>query len=166
MVIPPLLASKIRGRRHPVPGSTTALFPGGVFSGAVRRCPDGDGLTVIVHGQIVLVRLFGIDAPEWGQPYARQAWLHLQGLVWGKSVTCHIMDRDHYGRLVCECYGLHVYPMGLIQVLYGFAWYCPKYAPLATEYRDAQRLARLYKRGLWRQPNPVPPWAFRHSKSH
>ena len=26
--------------------------------------------------------------------------------------------------------------------------------------------ARQYRRGLWAEPNPVPPWDFRHARRH
>lgn len=133
------------------------------FSGRVRSFPDGDGLTVDVAGGLVLVRLYGCDAPEWGQLYARQSWLHLQSLVWGKPVTCYPITRDKYGRLVCDVYGLGPVSLSLMQVLYGFAWHYTLYAPQDIALRDAQRLARINHRGLWRQPHPTPPWAFRHS---
>jgi len=164
MLIPQIMADRIRRRSAKLFPDNTRFAAADKFTGRVISCPDGDGLTMDVSGKIIQVRLWGMDAPEWGQPYARQSWHHLNSLIWGKPVTCFVKERDRYSRLVCECFGLSDYSMNLLQVLYGFAWYCPRYAPHATHYRDAQRLARMYERGLWRNPNPCPPWQFRHSK--
>jgi len=164
MLIPQMMADKLRRRSSRLIPDQAHFAPADEFTGTLLSCPDGDGLTLHVSGKIVQVRLWGMDAPEWGQPYAKQAWHHLNSLVWGQPVTCFVMERDRYRRLVCECYGLDALSINLLQVYFGFAWYCPRYAPYATHFRDAQRLARLYKRGLWRAPNPCPPWEFRHSK--
>lgn len=166
MKVPPILANKLRARKTDASGSARVLFPSNSFSALPFSFPDGDGINFSIAGKIVPVRLFGVDAPEWGQRHAKQSWLHLQSLVWGRLVNCFIHDRDRYGRLICECYAGAQFSLNLMQVLYGFAWYSPKYAPDALELRDAQRLARMYQRGLWQQQDPTPPWIFRHSKSH
>lgn len=55
----------------------------------------------------------------------------------------------------------------LDQIRSGFAWHYARYAneqaagDRAT-YAAAEELARREKAGLWGQPNPVPPWEFRH----
>lgn len=166
MRVPPVLASKLRARHVPAAGRFSVAAPGDCLTGRVKSFQDGDGFTLSLPGGVALIRLWAIDAPEWGQHHARQAWLHLQSLVWGRPVTCYIHERDRYGRLVCECYTNTQFSLNLIQVLYGFAWHCPKYAPDETHYRDAQRLARFYRRGLWAAANPTPPWVFRHSLKH
>jgi micrococcal nuclease len=166
MRVSPVLASKLRARRIPAAGRFSVATPGEVITGNVVSFADGDGFRLNLPGRTANIRLWAIDAPEWGQHHARQAWLHLQSLVWGRPVTCYIHDRDRYGRLVCECYTNAPFSLNLIQVLYGFAWHCPKYAPDEIHYRDAQRLARINRRGIWVADNPVPPWVYRHSVKH
>ena len=166
MRVPPVLASKLRALRVRHAAPFTTIPKGDVLTGNVHSFADGDGFTLSLPGRSALIRLWAIDAPEWGQHHARQAWLHLQSLVWGRPVTCYIHDRDCYGRLVCECYTDAPFSLNLIQVLYGFAWHCPKYAPDEIHYRDAQRLARINRRGIWAESNPTPPWVFRHSIKH
>jgi len=166
MRVSPVLASKLRARRMPAAGRFSVATPGEVLTGRVHSFADGDGFALALPGRIALIRLWAIDAPEWGQHYARQSWLHLQSLVWGRPVTCYIHDRDRYGRLVCECYTNAPFSLNLIQVLYGFAWHYPMYAPDEIHYRDAQRLARINRRGIWGYDNPVPPWTFRHVIKH
>lgn len=163
MLLPPLIQAKLMRRR--VLPSAAAAAPSTLapFTASVISFQDGDGFTVSAGGSIAMIRIYGIDAPEWGQHYARQSWQFLSALVWGKSVYCVPITRDRYGRLVCDCYGLQRYSISLLMVLYGYAWYYSIYAPDATHLRDAQRLAMLNKRGLWAKPDPMPPWCFRHN---
>lgn len=164
MLLPPLLQAKLMRRRvlpSAVGAAPSALSP---FSASVISFQDGDGFTVSAAGSLAMIRLWGMDAPEWGQHYARQSWQFLASLVWGKPVFCVPVTRDRFGRLVCDCYGLQPYPINLIMILHGYAWHCPNYAPEAVHLRDAMRLAKLNKRGLWAKPNPMPPWCFRHSQ--
>lgn len=163
MVIPPILAARLHGSNGPHDRPRDAVYPMQPFTGPVFRYPDGDGLWVNVQGKIVSIRLYGIDAPEWGQPYARQSWYFLQNLVWNKPVTCYPVSQCVHGRLVCDCYGLQPFSISLLMVFFGYAWYYRPYALEATHLRDAQRLARINRRGLWRAKNPIPPWLWRHN---
>jgi endonuclease YncB( thermonuclease family) len=45
----------------------------------------------------------------------------------------------------------------------GFAWRNVRYDK-AGEFADAEREARENHRGLWADPNPVPPWEWRASR--
>lgn len=164
VLLPPLLQAKLMRRR--VLSSAVEAAPASMqpFTGRVISVQDGDGFTASAGGSPVKIRLYGIDAPEWGQFYARQAWLFLGICLGAGPVYCVPVTRDHYNRLVCDCYGVHPYSVSLMMALHGYAWHMPAYAPEASHIRDAQRLARLNKKGLWRQPNPVTPWHFRHTR--
>jgi endonuclease YncB( thermonuclease family) len=39
----------------------------------------------------------------------------------------------------------------------GWCWWYRKYAPLNTELEQLEQLAREAKKGLWADPQPVPP---------
>ena len=43
----------------------------------------------------------------------------------------------------------------------GWCWWYRKYAPLNTELEQLERSAREAKKGLWADPQPVPPWEWR-----
>ena len=163
MLIPPLIQASLMRRRVVPSALESSHCFAQPFHARVVSVQDGDGFTVFFAGSSAKVRLYGIDAPEWGQFYARQAWLFLGLCLGTRPVYCVPVTRDHYDRLVCDCYGIHPYSVSLMMALHGYAWHLPAYAPDATHIRDAQRLARLNRKGLWRQPNPTPPWRFRHS---
>ena len=47
----------------------------------------------------------------------------------------------------------------------GWCWWYRKYAPDDTVLEGFETEAREAKRGLWRDPHPVPPWEWRkHGK--
>ena len=59
--------------------------------------------------------------------------------------------------------------MNLEQVRAGLAWHYKKYQNEQTtadrvKYSDAEREARMEKRGLWHDPEPVPPWDYRKAE--
>ena len=60
---------------------------------------DGDTL-VINQNQI---RLFGVDAPEYGHPYGKSAKYKLMALCKGEQVTAEVTDTDSHGRKVARC---------------------------------------------------------------
>ncbi|MEQ8248799.1 MAG: thermonuclease family protein [Alphaproteobacteria bacterium] len=71
----------------------------------VAQVVDGD--TLRVAGE--RVRLFGIDAPERGQPCrdggdcGAQSKAHLEALIGDREVICAPEDVDRYGRIVATC---------------------------------------------------------------
>jgi len=71
----------------------------------VARIVDGDTLHVEVDGRDETVRLFGINAPEVGQPCAGEATARLRTLV-GREIRLlpDARDRDRYGRLLRYVY--------------------------------------------------------------
>jgi endonuclease YncB( thermonuclease family) len=46
----------------------------------------------------------------------------------------------------------------------GWCWWYRKYAPENTELESLEKDAREAKKGLWADPQPVPPWEWRKQK--
>ena len=130
------------------------------ITGRVVGVHDGDSITVLASGNEQLkVRLDGIDAPELKQAFSQQSKQTLSDLVFGKSVMLHVTGKDRYKRTlaVVVVNGLNV---NLEMVRRGLAWRYDKYSKDA-ELLAAQEAARKGKRGLWIDPNAVPPWEWR-----
>ena len=73
---------------HPSMGQT--------ITGRVVGVSDGDGLTLLVSGnRQVKVRLEGIDAPENGQEFSRNAKEGLSRLVFGKEIGLDATGTDN-----------------------------------------------------------------------
>jgi len=164
MLIPePILANlRRRGKAATIPAA--AFEPRAVFAGNTIQVPDGDGLYLSLTAGSVHVRLFGVDAPEWGQAYAKGAWLLLSRLTLKKKITCSHIANDKYGRLVCEIFPDDGTLPALELLNAGLAWHSSMYAPHRDDYATAQAIARMYRRGIWSENNPMPPWRFRRIK--
>ena len=74
---------------------------GWAWTGKVVGLADGDTITVLRDGHDqVKIRLYGIDAPESGQPFGKASKQNLSSMVHGQSVEVEVMDTDRYGRTV------------------------------------------------------------------
>jgi len=123
---------------------------------------DGDTIKVMQAHKEVKVRLYGIDCPERGQPFSRKAKEFTSDMVFGKIVEVHRMDTDRYGRTVA----LVVLNKALLNeelLKAGLAWvynyYCSE--QICESWKNYQLRAKFEKRGIWSEPDPVPPWEYR-----
>lgn len=115
-----------------------------------------DGDTLRLDGE--RVRLWGIDAPERGQPGGPEATHELLGLA-GMGVTCQPVEKDRYGRTVAKCFDRHGVDVGREMVRRGRAWDYTEYSGGA--YAQDQYAAQAAGVGLWAAPGAVPPWQWR-----
>lgn len=136
------------------------------WEGTATRVLDGDTILVRIEGGTVTIRLYGIDCPEYGQPYWQEAKGAIQNMVLGKKVRIESMDTDQYGRTV----GLVGVRGGLVNaelVRQGMAWvythYCTQ-QPLCRSLHEIEDAARMNGVGLWRDRKPTPPWVWKHSR--
>lgn len=131
------------------------------ISGPIRVV-DGDTFEIAEE----TVRLFGIDAPENGQPCALETgevidcgeWVTqwVTALYSGKTAACNGIERDRYGRLVatCDVGGMDV---GRTLVTQGLA---RAYVRYSQDYVLDEKGAAIAGRGLW-QFEMSDPAAFR-----
>lgn len=142
------------------------FLPSVQFTGKVVGVSDGDTISVMHNGKAERIRLSGIDCPEKRQAYGNRAKQFTSQLVFGKEVTVQVAGRDRYGRPLGEV----VLPDGrnLNQELVkaGLAWWYRQYAPGNTALERLEQEARTAKRGLWVDPNPVPPWEWRKMRKN
>jgi endonuclease YncB( thermonuclease family) len=153
------------------------------LEGRVVGVADGDTVTVLDADHIQhKIRLAGIDAPEKAQPFGNRAKESLSSLVFGQWVTVDGDKTDRYGRTVAKllvaaphagCRGSPTCPRGvdanLAQINLGMAWWYRHYAREQTpddrrRYAQAEEDAQAQRAGLWREPNPVPPWEWRKQR--
>jgi len=135
----------------------------GQIRGKVVKVRDGDSMEIRSDGQNVRVRVFGVDAPERGQPWSARAKSFTAGLVGNQEVVVEVKDVDRYGRKVGEVVLADGRDLGHELLREGLAWYYRRYAnDPSLEKLEAD--ARAAKRGLWSEPHPVPPWKFRSDR--
>jgi endonuclease YncB( thermonuclease family) len=129
------------------------------FCGRVVSVHDGDTVTILSGGVERRVRLVGIDAPERGQPYGSAARRVLSARIAGRDVQAIERGADSYGRTLARL-RVDGADVNALQVRDGFAWVFRRFEndPALIVLEDEARAAR---RGLWADPEPVPPWAWR-----
>jgi endonuclease YncB( thermonuclease family) len=140
------------------------------ITGRVVGVSDGDTLTIRdASDQQFKIRLSGIDAPEKGQPFGRQAKGSLSEMVFNKQVVVESDKKDRYRRRVGKVQheGTDV---NLEQIKRGMAWhytaYAKEQAPADREaYASAEVEARAHRRGLWQESTQSAPWEFRRIKA-
>ena len=136
------------------------------WEGYVVKVLDGDSLRIKKNNQIIEVRLYGIDAPEWGQDFGNRAKKSLKKKVFHRRVMVKPKDIDRYGRtvaLVSDADKL----VNRELVREGLAWMYPRYCreqPLCSDLKQLQRKAKKQKRGLWRAKKPLSPWFYKWLK--
>jgi endonuclease YncB( thermonuclease family) len=141
----------------------TAAKPHYTLTGKVVAIADGDTLTILDESKTQhKIRLAGIDAPEKGQPFGTKAREALGDKVFQQSVRVDVIDVDRYHREVGRIFlGDRFVNMEMVRD--GFAWRYVQYDK-PGEFRAAEADAREHRRGLWSDPNPMPPWEWRKAK--
>jgi micrococcal nuclease len=139
-----------------LPSFTIALG----FSGAVVSVLDGDTLDIQREDTIERVRLNGIDAPEKGQPFGRQAQQFIEDITVRQPVIIEAKGQDKSDRTIGDVFlpdGRH---LNKELVKMGLAWWICRHSSDA-ELQELEEDAREKKRGLWKEPMPIPPWVYR-----
>lgn len=129
------------------------------FTGKVVAVADGDTITVMRDLVPVKLRLLEIDAPEKKQAFGARSKQSLSDLCFNKTATLIEKGRDRYGRTLARvsCEGVDA---NAEQVRRGMAWVSDRYVTDRALYA-VQTEARDAGRGLWADPDAVPPWQWR-----
>ena len=141
----------------------TSVILADELRGKVVSIADGDTITVLdANKKQHKVRLTGIDAPEKKQAFGAKSKARLGELVAGKDVVVEWKENDTYGRTLGK---VRQGPLdvNLQMIKDGMAWHYRRYSKSA-ELSMAEAEAKAGKKGLWADPNPVPPWEFRKLK--
>lgn len=122
---------------------------------------DGDTIEVLLNGKAQRIRLGHIDCPEKNQPYGTKAKTFTSTKSFGQTVTVlHTRQYDRNKRLIAEVILTNGDTLNRELVKSGLAWHYKKYSA-DTTYSMLERSARLAKKGLWAEKEPVAPWLWR-----
>lgn len=150
------------------------MFSVNIFSANMYKVlyvSDGD--TVAVKkiennketGNLIKVRLYGIDAPELKQDYGYASKEFLMKLIRGKTVRIEGNKNDRYGRLLGTVY-YNNENINEKMVATGNAWWYEKYDKKNTKLKQLQENAQKNKLGLFAKKGYITPWEFRKMKSN
>jgi endonuclease YncB( thermonuclease family) len=134
------------------------------------RAVDGDTVVLLDKTQNERVRLFGIDAPEKGQPFAKEGAEYVTEMCEGQEIFLTVLGRDKYRRTLglLDCGEVSINE-GLL--MNGLAWayteYLEKYKdeyPFHYFFNAHETFAKDRKLNIWSEENPIPPWEYRKNK--
>ena len=136
------------------------------YPAIVSHITDGDTLDVLAYGNTetpITLRLYGIDAPEKNQPGGAESAAYLREML-PKGSAIEVLERraDKYGRAIAIVYSQgHCVNTAMLRA--GHAWYYPRFCHgrLCTQWGHIQDDAARDGVGLWKEPQPIPPWEWR-----
>jgi len=118
---------------------------------------DGDTLHATIDKVKTKVKVNGIDAPEKGQPFYKEAYEALNELIKNKNLEIEVIEKKDgttYAKITVD--GKNVAEE---MVKKGMAWYYKREAPKEVKLESMMENARKDGRGLWIPPTP--PWEYR-----
>ena len=162
-----------KSRQQSKPRETLGL-PRVDFTAKVAHVIDGDTVDVVSEdGRLFRIRLSAIDCPEDGQAWGDTATAGLIKLIGGKTVFLENHGADPYDRILATIYVAPANSTGRVNVnermvALGHAWVYRQFYDHLPEHRRRsldriEEWAKSRKVGLWRSPDPVPPWEWRAS---
>ncbi len=137
------------------------------FWGSVKEIIDGDSFLIVSGQRTIEIRLYGVDSPEYNQPFAGKAKALVRKSVCSKKILVRPMYYDSYQRLVAIVeYDGRTLNGELVGA--GLAWVYPHYCrkKICRSWQQREDSARANKKGLWSTPRPVPPWQWRERRDH
>jgi micrococcal nuclease len=154
-------------RLRVLPLALVVLFSAGEafpFGGEVVGVLEGSTIEVVRLGKTALIRLDGLDCPEKDQPYGDEVKPAISALVFAMEVTVEPHGKDKYGRIIADVLLADGTNVNHALVEEGRCWWSRKSAPDNAELERLELEAREAKRGLWEDPEPIPPWEFRKAQ--
>ena len=130
----------------------------------VIRVYDGDTLRIILQGEKVSIRLYGIDAPESGQAGNVSATRFLKRLVLEQPVEIKVIATDAIGRSLAIVIREGKEPsVNAAMVGNGYSWVNPGKCKVdeCTYWKKLESQAKKLKLGIWSGFDLVPPWEFK-----
>ena len=95
------------------------------------------------------------------QCLCRKPWT---AMGFGIQVTLQTHGLDKYGCTLADVLSPDGANVNHILVKEDWCWWYQRYVPGDTVLEGLEAEAREARKGLWADPQPVPPWAWRHKK--
>lgn len=142
---------------------TATTWAAETITGKVVKVIDGDTIYVLSNGRTEKIRLAGIDCPEKKQPFGQVAKRFTLDLAALKIVKVEYSKTDFYGRKIGTVFLPNDINLNHALVEAGLAWWYRKYSQDKT-LEKLEMQARQAGRGLWINPDPLPPWSWRKKR--
>lgn len=127
------------------------------FVARVLTVHEGDRLTIHHQGRKTMVYLRNVDCPELKQPYGKQAKHATAAYIANREVVIRALTQDRQGRMTADVLLQDGRNVSHELVKEGLAW-VRLVRTESQSLNDLEELARASGKGLWADPNPLPPW--------
>jgi len=147
-----------------LPGVSIA---GNIYESHVTRVSDGDTFSIKHQGNILKIRIFGVDCPEMGQTYGEEAKAFAERILpLGQPVKWEYLYTDSFKRAVAIVYLSDGSTLQKTLIEEGLAWVYERYCdrPICDDWRSVESQARATGTGLWQETDSMPPWEWRKNK--
>lgn len=134
-----------------------------ILTGRAIKIVDGDTFDLLVGTIKYRIRLNGIDTPERGQPFYKNAKAALGNWCLLQPLTVKYKSKDRNGRLIADVFTTTGININLKLVEEGMAWHFKKYSSDKV-LAAAEIKARNQKLGLWKMSHAIAPWEWRKGK--
>ena len=124
---------------------------------------EGDRLTIHHQERKDMVYLRDVDCPELKQAYGKQAKHATAAYIANREVIVRDLRQDRQGRMTADILLPDGRQIAHELVKEGLAWVQPNGSG-DQALKDMEELARAARKGLWAEPNPVPPWKWKSTK--
>ncbi|HEY6915446.1 MAG TPA: thermonuclease family protein [Paludibacter sp.] len=128
----------------------------GAIEGEVVKIVDGDTYDLRTGDQTIRVKMEGIDAPEKGMRFYKESKKYLHDLCLGRKVLFKPNEISKFNKQIGFTYLSGGLELSHEMVRAGYAWHFKKYNSDNNLYK-LELQARIAKRGIWADPNPVSP---------
>jgi endonuclease YncB( thermonuclease family) len=144
--------------------SCIQTFGNEVVSGKVTAVVDGNTLEIVGDNkQQYTIVLAGIDSPELTQEYGEKAKKYLERMALEETVIVQFQGKDRKGNHLAVVLLKGETDLRIELLKEGLAWTSEK-NPL-PELESHRTKAKEKGKGLWKEENPTPPWAYRRQQS-
>lgn len=129
--------------------------------GIATKVHDGDTVHVTKNGgEVIKVRFILSDAPEIDQKFGIESRDFVRSLCLNKPVKVVTKGTDDFGRTLGEVF-VDGKSVNKATIEHGWAWWFYHYHPEETSLGQLEAEAKKGNRGLWNDPAPLMPRAWR-----
>lgn len=129
------------------------------YEGTIIKVVDGDTFVFQTTEGSLKVRMQGIDAPEKKQDFGSESKVFIEKYL-NKPAKVESIGLDKYGRTLGTLL-VNGIDINLESLKNGCSWHFKKYST-DINYSNAELSAKKALKGLWKHPNAIAPWTFRH----
>ena len=133
------------------------------FTAKVVTVHEGDRFTIYHDGRRETIYLKDVDCPELKQAFGKEAKRVAAAYVGSRDVVIRALKQDRQGRKTAEVLLIDGRNVAHELLNEGLAWSRPQSSD-GQGLKDMEELARAAHKGLWADPNPVPPWKWNTPK--